>query len=255
MATPTVKPEHMLQGSSNFAAWKARILNTFVEFDLDDLVTRNLEEPTAVTARAAYRKKQAKAKRLIFESIKDSMMPLVQSLPTAKDCMDTLSKLYDVDAPSLKRSLKKELFTMKMENDETVASFFSRIAQLKEQLSAIAAVTEPDDFIGAAIDGLPDSWSSFIGSVSGRSKSQTPSFEEFWHECIEEEARLQRRSGPSGKTGGEKDLALSAKFKKGKRPRSKKPQKDGNLSHIRCFRCDQLGHYAKDCKKFPPQRK
>ena len=118
-------------------------MNTFVEFDLDDIVTRNLEEPTAVTARAAYRKKQAKAKRLIFESIKDGMMPLVQSLPTAKDCMDTLSKLYDVDAPSLKRSLKRELFTMKMDKNETVASFFSRIAQLKEQLSTIAVVTEP----------------------------------------------------------------------------------------------------------------
>ena len=75
------------------------------------------------------------------------------------------------------------------------------------------------------------------------------------HECIEEEAKLQRRSGPSGKTGGEKDLVLSAKFKKDKRPRSKKPQKDSNLSHIRCFRCDQLGHYAKYCKKFPPQGK
>ena len=116
-------------------------------------------------------------------------------------------------------------------------------------------MTEPDDFIGAAIDGLPDSWSPFIASVTRRSKCQTPSFEEFWHECIEEEARLQRRSGPSCKTGGEKDLVLSAKFKKDKRPRSKKPQKDGNLSHIWCFRCDQLGHYAKDCKKFPPQRK
>ena len=58
-----------------------------------------------------------------------------------------------------------------MHEDEIVASFFSRIAQLKEQLSAIAAMTEPDDFIGATIDGLPDSWSSFIGSVSGRSKS------------------------------------------------------------------------------------
>ena len=52
-------------------------MNTFVEFDLDDLVTRNLEEPIAVTTRAAYRKKQAKAKRLIFESIIDNMMPLV----------------------------------------------------------------------------------------------------------------------------------------------------------------------------------
>ena len=71
MATPTVKPEHMLQGSSNFAAWKARILNTFMEFDLDDLVTRNLQEPTAVTARAAYRKKQAKASIAIEEKVEE----------------------------------------------------------------------------------------------------------------------------------------------------------------------------------------
>ena len=48
MVTPTVKPEHMLQGSSNFASWKAWIMNTIVEFDLDDIVTRNLEEPTTV---------------------------------------------------------------------------------------------------------------------------------------------------------------------------------------------------------------
>ena len=77
MSTPTVKPKNMLQGSSNFTAWKARIMNTFVEFDLDDLVTRNLEEPTAVIARAAYKKKQAKSKRLIFESIKYNMIPMV----------------------------------------------------------------------------------------------------------------------------------------------------------------------------------
>ena len=51
-------------------------MNTFVEFDLDDLVTRDLEEPTAGAANSAFRKKQAKAKRLIFESNKDSMMPL-----------------------------------------------------------------------------------------------------------------------------------------------------------------------------------
>ena len=58
-----------------------------------------------------------------------------------------------------------------MDKNETVASFFSRIAQLKEQLAAIAAVTETDDFIGAAIDGLPDSCSPFIASITRRSKS------------------------------------------------------------------------------------
>ena len=43
-------------------------MNTFVEFNLDDLVTRNLEKPTAVTARSAYRKKQVKAKRKRFQA-------------------------------------------------------------------------------------------------------------------------------------------------------------------------------------------
>ena len=166
--------------------------------------------------------------------------------------MDALSKLYDTDAPSLKRSLKKHLHTIKMDKNETVASLFSRISQLEEQLLAVGALTEEDDFIGAAINRLPDSWASFISFVYGR--GQSPSFEGFSHDYIEEENRLQRRFGSSSKAG-EKDLVLSTKFKKGKKSRGKKPQKDSNLSHIRCFQCDQLGHYAKDCKKFPSQGK
>ena len=74
MATPPVKPEHMLQGSSNFSTWKTRVMNTFVEFDLEDLVTREVEEPTLNAGWSAFRKKQAKAKRIIYDPIKDSMM-------------------------------------------------------------------------------------------------------------------------------------------------------------------------------------
>ena len=48
-----------------------------------------------------------------------------------------------------------------MDKNKIVASFFSRISQLKEQLLAVGAQTEEDDFIDAAIDGLPDSWAPF----------------------------------------------------------------------------------------------
>ena len=100
MASPPVKPEHMLQGSSNFSTWKTRVMNTFVEFDLEDLVTREVEEPTLNAVRTALKKKQAKAKRIIYNSIKDSMIPVLQSLATAKECMDALSNLYDTKDPT-----------------------------------------------------------------------------------------------------------------------------------------------------------
>ena len=91
--------------------------------------------------------------------------------------MDALSKLYDTKAPSQKRSLKKQLHSIKMDKNKTVASFFSRISQLKEQLLAVGSLTEEDDFIGAAIDGLPDSWAPFISFICGRGESL--SFEGF----------------------------------------------------------------------------
>ena len=154
----------MLQGSSNFTAWKTRVMNTFVEFDLEDLVTREVEEPTSNASQTAFIKKQAKAKRIIYNSIKDSMMPILRSLETAKVCMDAFSNLYDSKAPTQKRSLKTQLHTIKMEKNETIASF-SRISQIKDQLLSIAAQIDEDDFVGVAIDGLPDSCNTFVSFV------------------------------------------------------------------------------------------
>jgi Cu/Ag efflux protein CusF len=54
-----------------------------------------VEEPTNNARRVAFRKIQAKAKRIIFDSVKDSIMPAMTSLMTVKDCMDTLVNLYE----------------------------------------------------------------------------------------------------------------------------------------------------------------
>ena len=78
-----------------------------MEFDLEDLVTREVEEPTSNSGRTAFMKKQAKSKMIIYDSIKDSMMPVFQSLATAKECINARSNLYDTKSPSQKRFLKK----------------------------------------------------------------------------------------------------------------------------------------------------
>ena len=91
-------------------------------------MTTVVEEPTNNAGRTNSRKSQAKAKRIIFDSIKDSIMPAMTSLMTAKDCMDTFVNLYEKHAPSQKRTLKQKLKYLKMDKGESVASFCSRIA-------------------------------------------------------------------------------------------------------------------------------
>ena len=67
MASSSVKSEDRLEGASNFNDWKARVLNILEESDLDDLVTRVVEEPTTNQGRTTFKKKHAKAKRIIFD--------------------------------------------------------------------------------------------------------------------------------------------------------------------------------------------
>jgi hypothetical protein len=158
MASTSVKVGDRLIGASKFNAWKSRIVNILEENELEELITRVIEEPTTNTAKATYRNKQAKAKRIIFYSIKDSMIPIIGHLRTAKECFDALTNLYEKKAPTQKIILKKQLRTLKMDKDDSVATFFSKIAQTKDQLIAIGVPVDDDHLVQTSFNALPESW-------------------------------------------------------------------------------------------------
>ena len=64
MATNTFRPKERLEGSANYNSWKARLMATLEENNLDDLVINAMEEPTTNAGRIAFKKKQAKARKL-----------------------------------------------------------------------------------------------------------------------------------------------------------------------------------------------
>ena len=61
------KPEEKLYGLTNFNSWKARLTTILDENDLDDIVLNVTEEPTTNVGRLAYKRKQGKARRIIYE--------------------------------------------------------------------------------------------------------------------------------------------------------------------------------------------
>lgn len=76
---------------------------------------------------------------------------------------------------------------------------------------AIGVAEDDDDLVQTTVDGLPESWETFLSSVNGREVQ--PNFERFWHDCLEEEGKIKSKGEPSTV----KDHALSAKAKKWKR--------------------------------------
>ena len=100
MAVNIFKPKEKLQGSANYNSWKARLTAILEENDLDDIVFNVSEEPTSNVGRLDYKRKQGKARRIIYDSVKETVMPNITALKTAKECFDTLANLYEKKVPS-----------------------------------------------------------------------------------------------------------------------------------------------------------
>ena len=109
MATNIFRPKEKLEGSTTYNSWKARLTAILEENGLDDMVFNTIEEQTSNVERIANKEKQAKARRIIYDFVKEIVMPNITTLKTAKECFDTLSNLYEKKAPSQKIVLKKRL--------------------------------------------------------------------------------------------------------------------------------------------------
>ena len=94
-------------------------------------------------------------------------MPVIAPLKTTKECFDALANLYEKKAPTQTRALKKKLWSLKMEKDEPVATFFSKISQIRDQLMAIGVEVDDNDLVQTTVDGLPVSWETFLAAVNG----------------------------------------------------------------------------------------
>ena len=55
-----------------------------------------------------------------------------------------------------------------MNRDEGVGPFFTKIAHVRDQLITIGITVDDDDLVETIVDGLPNSWETFLASVSGR---------------------------------------------------------------------------------------
>jgi len=142
---------------------------------------------------AQHNKKDAKAKRIILEEVKDHIIHHLVGKKTSKEMWTAIIGLYQGTSEARKLVLRDMLRNIKMEKSESVVSYLTRFTQVKDELAGVVETVPDRDMVSFALLGFPKSWENFIDAVSGREK--LPDWERLWSDCVQEEIRKQTRFG------------------------------------------------------------
>ena len=102
-----------------------------------------------------------------------------------------LSSLFEGIPINKKMTLRNHLKSIKIKNLETMQSYFSRVAQIRDKIEAIGDIVEEAEIVMTTLNGLPIDWESFIRGICSRRK--LTKFKNLWEECVQEEEIILAR--------------------------------------------------------------
>jgi hypothetical protein len=77
----------------NFHSLKYRISLILEENDLERFIKEDVPEPTNITVKSKHQKDTVRNRRIIADSIKDQLIPQVDSKKTPKEMFDALTRM------------------------------------------------------------------------------------------------------------------------------------------------------------------
>ena len=158
------------------------------ENHLQDHVKKSHSKAREVEENAKHKKNEAKAKRILIDSIKDHLIPHVAELKAAKELYDALVGLFQSDNASTKLALRHQLRSIMMSRSDSIVSYLRRVSQLRDELGVIGDTIDDAELVTATLNGFSSSWDPFVQETCAREKF--PKFDKLWTNCVQEKARL-----------------------------------------------------------------
>ena len=90
MVSSLIRVEDRLDGATNFKSWKNRILFILDENEIQNYIKQNVSKPESAEEKARHKKSEAKAKRILIDSVKDHLIPHIAELKTSKEMYGAL---------------------------------------------------------------------------------------------------------------------------------------------------------------------
>lgn len=127
MAPHRLRDQDRLDGMSNFAIWKARILVVLEAYGIREHVESVLATPTDATLLAKHNEAVAHAKRFIMDKVKDHVVPHIAEKKTTNEMWKALTTLYQGKSIQRKMLLENQLRLFMMTKGEEIDPFLFRL--------------------------------------------------------------------------------------------------------------------------------
>jgi hypothetical protein len=182
---------------------------------LKEFIDKDVPKPDVadVANLDAWKKKVAKARRILLEGARDHIVSNLHGKSTPYAMWKDLMDLFQNNSNHRKLALKDKLRMIKMEKGDSIPKYLMKFVQYRDELGSVGIIVTDDDLGSLSLLGLPKNWHSYQDSINGR--ENLPDWERLWSDLVQEEFRRNTKDGSSSKHDDEEDCSLAAKEMEG----------------------------------------
>lgn len=225
----------------NFLVWSTQVQLVLEAKDLWKYVEDSYTPATSEAGKAKQRQERRQCLAEIVLNIDTKYVAAVMRKNSPKDAWNTLQEMHKSKCKASQLTLRKRLFGLEMDEDQTIRGFVESIHEIENELHMGGYEVSDSDKKLALLGGLLDEYEMVKTVLQGE---ENLSFEGMV-------ARLEARQDEINRSDGKKGGAGSRHRSKGSAFVAHDSRKKGNKS---CHLCTKQGHFVKDCF-YNPQSK
>jgi hypothetical protein len=135
----------------------------------DTAVTKSYTDAgdvSGLTPAQRWAKDEAKASWLLDATIPDELFYKVKDTANVKEVWDKLKEEFEGKSRSVLVDLGRKFQTTRCGEDDDVRTHFSKLAHLRERLSALGRSVSDDEYVAVLIGSLPSCYDGPIDSLT-----------------------------------------------------------------------------------------
>jgi transposase InsO family protein len=179
-------------------------------------------------------KDEIKASGLLDATIPDEVFYKVKDTTNVKEVWDKLKEEFEGKSRSVLVDLGRKFQTTRCGEDDDVRAHFSKLAHLREQLSALGRSVSDDEYVAVLIGSLP---ACYDGPIDSLTSSCDVNNVDITPTSVTRAAIREYEKRSLRKENKVQDEAFAAA----------EANKNKSKKDVECFNCKKKGHYKSEC--------